>query len=144
MRPADLLDVFDAPDRILDRTVTGAAAIALQHARQVLTIFLAEACRRHNHARGAETALETLRVYERPLHLVQFPVARQALNRGYLAAGGAKAGMETAMHRDAVEPHRARPAIAGIAALFDTEPSPSPATCAGTGRAVVLWRQFYR
>src|SRR5215831_8023201 len=118
------LDIFDAPDGILNGAVTGATTeIALQHTRQVLAILLTEACRRHNHACGAETALETLRFYEGALHRVQYPVARQALNRGHLVAFSAKGWDETTMHRNAIKPHRARPAIASVAALFDPEPA---------------------
>src|SRR4029078_7140499 len=52
----------------------------------------------------------------RGLQVVGLP---EALDGGYLAALGAEGGRDAAVHRIAVEPHRARPAIACVATLLD-------------------------
>ncbi len=58
--------------RIADRPVAGAAAeIALERRRQILPLRLIQRGGGHDHARRAETALETLRVVERRLHRME-------------------------------------------------------------------------
>ena len=68
---------------------------------------------------GAESALEAGGVAELPLHRVQVLRGAEALDRGDLAALGAEGGGDAAVHRGAVEPHRARAAIACVATLLD-------------------------
>src|SRR5208282_3097241 len=118
------LDGFDAVDRVFDRVITGASTkIALERARQVLDVFFAQARGSHDHASRAETALEARGLHESLLHRMQFPVLREALDSGHLVAVGAKGRDQAAMNGDAVEPHRAGAAVAGVAAFFDSEPS---------------------
>ena len=108
----------------LDRVVSGAAAeIALEHARQVLAVFLVEAGRGHGQPRRTETALETLRVDQRLLHGMQFPIAGQSLDRRHLSARSAKGRHQAAMDGNTIEPDGTSSAIAGIASLLDSEPS---------------------
>jgi len=60
---------------------------------------------------------------ERPLHRVQLSILSETFDRRDLAAFGAEGRNDTALDRNAVKPDGARPAIAGIAALFDAEPT---------------------
>ncbi len=96
-----LLDLDDAVDRVLDRAVARAAAqVSLQRARQVLLLLVGERRRRHDHARGAEAALEARGVAELPLHRVQVLRRAETLDRGDLASVGAERGRDAAVHRD--------------------------------------------
>ena len=108
------LDGGDAADGVLDGVVAGAAAeVALEGAGQVVSArFVGEARRGHDHAGGAEAALERLRVEERLLHRVQLAVAGEPLERGDLAALGPEGGDEAAVDRLAVEPDGAGAAVA--------------------------------
>ena len=54
---------------------------------------------------------------------MQFAILRQAFDGGDFVAVGAKGGNQAAMNGDAVEPDRARAAVAGVASLLDAEPS---------------------
>ena len=104
--------------------IAGASAeIALEVTRQVADLFLAEARRGHDHAGGAEAALEARGLHERGLHRMQFAVVRQAFDGGDSVAVGAKGGNQAAMNGDAVEPDGAGAAVAGVATLLDAEPS---------------------
>ena len=77
-------------DGVLDRVVAGAAAqVALEFDRQVLGIVVGERCGRHDHAGGAEAALEGLGIEEALLHRVQGLVGREAVERGELATSRA-------------------------------------------------------
>jgi hypothetical protein len=59
---------------VRDGPVTGAAAqVALEVAGQVVLLFVGECCRGHQHAGGAETALEALPLQELLLDRVQLP-----------------------------------------------------------------------
>src|ERR687889_144876 len=119
-----VLDSFVPVDRILDRTVPGAAAqVALQEPRQILTFLLGEVGRRHDHSGRAETALKALGFEERSLHRVQLSILRQTFDRCDLAAFGAEGRNDTAVDRNPIKPDGARPAIAGIAPLLDAEPA---------------------
>ena len=63
-------------ERILDRAIAGAAAeIAFQRLRQVGALLLVERGGGHDHAGGAEAALEGLRVKEGLLHRMQTALA---------------------------------------------------------------------
>jgi len=84
-------DRSDAADRVFDRVITGASAeIAFKDTRKVLDVFLVQAGRGHDHARGAETALEPGGLHERALHRMQLAVLRETLDGGHLVAGGPK------------------------------------------------------
>ena len=73
-------DVADARQCILDSMVAGAPAeIALETEWEVFLLFFRKARGCHDHARGAESALECLRIKERLLHRVKRTVARRAL-----------------------------------------------------------------
>ena len=119
-----LLDIDHAVEGIIDRVIAGAAAeIAFQHARQIIACRLIEGRRGHDHACGAEAALEGLRIEKRLLHRVQLAVLGEPLDSGDLALGGAEGRQQAAMIGHAVEPHRAGAAIALVAAFLDTEPA---------------------
>ena len=118
------LDRRDAVDRVFDRVIAGTSTeIALEVARQILDLFLGQTSGGHDHARRAETALEAGSLHKRMLHRMQIAILREAFDGGHLVAVGAKGGNQTAMNRDAVEPHGARAAVAGVATFFDAEPS---------------------
>jgi hypothetical protein len=54
---------------------------------------------------------------------MQIPILCEALDGGDLAAVRTKRRDEAAMYGDAIEPDRARAAVAGVATFFDAEPS---------------------
>ncbi len=164
-RPASVagdvrLDRADAVQRVGDGAVSGAAAeISFEGVRQVGALLLIECGRGHDHAGGAEPALERVRVQERLLHRVQRAALGQSLDRRHLPPGGAERGHQAGMHRRAVEPHGAGAAIAGIAALLHAEAAllaqegpqalarlgrrPDPTTVDGEGESgcsVIAWR----
>ena len=119
-----VLDLNDAVDRVLDRAVSGAAAqVSLQRARQVALLLVGERRRRHDHARGAEPALEPGGVAELALHRVQVLRRAETFDGGDVASLGAERGRDAAVHRVAVEPDRAGAAIACVATLFDAVPA---------------------
>ena len=74
--PGDvLLGGLDPLQGVLDAAIAGATAeVALQHVRQVLARLLVEGGGGHDHAGGAEAALEGLRVEEGLLHGMQLAV----------------------------------------------------------------------
>ena len=119
------LGMHDAPHGVLDRPVAGAAAeVALQRARQIVELLWGEAGDRRDHARGAEAALEPLRVQEPLLDGRQRPVGRgEALDGGDFAALGAHGRKDAAVHRAPVDMDGAGPAVARVAALLDAEPA---------------------
>ncbi len=117
-------DFVPAGKRVLDGPVAGAAAqVSLQRLPKVRALRLIERSRGHDHAGGAEAALEALRVEKGALHGMQFVAAGEAFDGRYLAAFGAEGGNEAAVHRLAVERHRAGAAVAGVAAFLDAEPA---------------------
>ena len=89
--------------------------------RQVRPLFFAERGGGHDHARGAEAALEGLRIQKGLLHRMQRTVLRQSFDRGYFAPGSAEGRHQARVNWSAVQPHRAGAAITGVAALLDTE-----------------------
>ncbi len=117
-------------DGVLDRAISGAAAqVSLQGARQVQLLLVGERRRRHDHARGAEAALEAGASRNCRCIGAGSPGA-EALDRGDLAAVGAECRCDATVHRIAVEPHRAGTAIACVATLFDAETSQRAHECA--------------
>jgi hypothetical protein len=109
-------------ERIGDGAVSGAATkISLECVRQIGVLVGIERSRGHDHAGGAEAALERLRIQEGLLHRVQGAVFRQAFDGRHLLPGGAEGGRQARMHRRPVEPDGAGAAIAGIAALLHAE-----------------------
>src|SRR3954468_22378966 len=116
------LDVGLAEERILDRTIAGAAAnVALQRRAEIGALRLVQRGAGQNHARGAEAALKGLRSEERLLHRVRAAVSAKSFDRGDGATFCAERGDQAAMHRLAVEQHGAGAAIPGVAALLDAE-----------------------
>src|SRR5438552_1781792 len=104
--------------------ISGAAAeIALEYARQVRALLLAQAGSGHDHSGRAKAALKPLRGNKGLLHRMQLAIGRQSFDRGHLAIGSPEGGNQAAMHRDAFQPHRARPAITRVTAFLDPEPS---------------------
>ena len=117
-----VLDIGLAVDRILDRTIAGAAAdVALQRGAEIGALCLVQRGAGQNHPRGTEAALESLRVEERLLHRVRAAVTGKSFDRGDDAAFGAEGGDQAAMHGLAVEQHCAGATIAGVAAFFHAE-----------------------
>ena len=116
------LDIGLAVDRVLDRTIAGAAAdVALQRGAEIGPLGLVQRSAGENHAGGAEAALESLRVEEGLLHRVRAIFAAETFDRGDGAPLRAKRGDQAAMHGLAVEQHGAGAAIAGVAALLHSE-----------------------
>jgi hypothetical protein len=103
--------------------VAGAAAeIALQPEWEVFPFLLRKTRGRHDHARRAESTLESLRIEERLLHRVKRTIARESFDGFDLASFGTKRRHEAAVDWFAVEPDRACTAVACIASLFYSEP----------------------
>ncbi|TPW00501.1 MAG: hypothetical protein USCAAHI_00053 [Beijerinckiaceae bacterium] len=121
-----LLGGDNAVDGVMDGAISRAPAqIALERVRQVGTARVIERGHRHDHASGAEAALECLGVEKGLLDRMQRAVGfREAFDGGDLSFGGTKGGHQAGMHGGAVEPDRAGAAIPGIAALLDAEVSP--------------------
>ena len=114
--------VADAADRVDDGPVAGATTeISFQRVRQVLALRLGERSRRHDHAGGAEPALEGLRVDERLLDGMQRTVVRQTLDGDDRVVLGAEGGDQAGVHRLSVEPDRAGAAVPLVAALLDAQ-----------------------
>ena len=108
--------------RIGDGAVAGTAAkITFERVRQIGLLIGIQGSGGHDHAGGAEAALECLCVQEGLLHRVQRAVLRQAFDGRHFVSGGAEGGHQAGMHRRSVEPDGAGAAIAGIAALLDAE-----------------------
>ena len=126
-RPAGLaghvgLGRCHAVDRVGDRAISRAAAeIAFQRVRQVGPLLGAQRGDGHDHAGGAEAALECLRIEERLLRRMQRAVLRETLDGRHLAPGGAKGGHQARVHGRAVQPDGAGAAIAGVATLLHAE-----------------------
>ena len=116
------LDVALPVQRVGYRAITGAAAeIALQRMRQVCFLLLAHAGRGHDHAGGAEAALEGLCVVEGLLDGMHPALGCKTLDGGDLAALGTEGRDQAGMERLSVDPDGAGAAIAGIAALLHAE-----------------------
>src|SRR5713226_7196843 len=104
-----------------DIHVTGAAA---QVARDCLADFLLarvlvaleERAGGHQHARGAETALQAVLLGEALLHRMKLAALLQALDRGDLRAVGLHGEHRARFDRVAVQHHGARSAMRGVAA----------------------------
>ena len=119
-----LLRLDDAVNGVIDGAVSGAPAqVAFQHAGQLVLGLTREAGRRHDHAGRAEAALERLGVEEGLLHRMELAIHGQPLDRRHLRVGRAEGRHQAAMDRGAVDPHRARAAVALIAPLLDAEPA---------------------
>ncbi len=88
---------------------------------QVGLLIRAHARGRHDHAGGAEAALEGLGVVEGLLDRVHLPGGSEPLDGRDLAPFGAKRGYEAGMEGLAINPHGAGPAVARVAALLDAE-----------------------
>jgi hypothetical protein len=117
-------DVADARQCILNGVVAGAATeIALETECEVFLLLLGKARGCHDHARGAEPALERLRIEERLLHRVKRTVACEPFDGFDFASFRTKRWHEAAVDRFTVKPDRACTAVACIAALFYAEPS---------------------
>src|SRR4051812_21668454 len=117
-----LLDIGLAEQRILDRTIPGAAAdIALQRHAEIGALRLVQRGAGQDHAGGAEAALKTLRIEEGLLHRMRPAVTAEAFDRRDRAPVGAEGRDQAAMHRVAVQQHGAGAAIAGVAALLHAE-----------------------
>ena len=117
-----LLDFGDAVDGVPDRAIARTATeIAFQRPRQVLLLLIVERDGGHDHAGRAVAALIGLGVEKGLLHRMQLAVMGESLDGRHLAALGAEGGHEAGVDGLAVEPDRAGPAIAGVAALLHAE-----------------------
>jgi hypothetical protein len=111
--------VLDRPDDVL---VAGAAADIAGDAHPDLLlarlwIFLQEPMRAHNHAGGAEAALQAMHHAEAFLQRRQRAVGvRHAFDRGDIGAVGLHCEHRAALHRHAVDIDGAGAAMGGLAA----------------------------
>jgi hypothetical protein len=104
--------------------IPGATAeVSLEVEGDVFLLFFRKACGGHDHSSGAKATLIRLSVEKRLLHRMECPVVSEPLHGGDFAPFRSKSGNKTAMHGLAVEPDSACPAIASIAAFFDTKPA---------------------
>ncbi len=118
----DVFDVAFAGNGVVDGAIAGAAAqVAFHRARQIGALRLIERSGGHDHAGGAEAALETLRVEKGALHRMQLVALSKPFDGCDLAAVGAEGRHQTGMHRLAIEIDGAGAAIAGVAAFLDAE-----------------------
>src|SRR5262249_7706441 len=109
---------------MVDGSIAGAGAeTALQHAGKISARLFIEGGGRHDHAGGAEPALEGLRVQKGLLYGMQLAVPRQALDGGDGASLCTIGGHQAAMEWHAVDINGAGAAIALVAAFLDAEPA---------------------
>jgi len=112
---------------VSDGTVAGAAAqIAFEVTGQVGTLLVVEGGCGHDHASGAETALETLGFKELFLNRVKVLACGEALDRGDRFAIGANSRIDAAVHGGAIDVHSASAAVTAVAALLNAEVSLLP------------------
>jgi hypothetical protein len=117
-----VFDIGLAVKRIFDGAVAGATAqIAFQRCAEILPLRLVQRRAGQDHAGGAEPALKGLRIEKRLLHRVRVAISCEALDGGDGMAIGAEGGNQAAMHRLAIDQHRAGAAVAGVAAFLDAE-----------------------
>src|SRR5918996_5618763 len=107
-------------DRLDDVVIAGAATeIALQPLADLVLgrvrIVLQEVDRAHDHAGGAEAALQRVMLAERRLHRVQLAVPGQPLNGRDLRAAGLECQHGAGLDRLAVDMDHAGAALAGRA-----------------------------
>src|SRR5882724_2613094 len=79
-------------------------------------VALQQRARGHQHARRAESALQTVLLGEALLHRMELAALLQALDRGDLGAVGLDGEHRARLHRIAVEDHGARAAVRRVAA----------------------------
>ena len=132
-----LLDLAHAANGILDRAIAGATAnIAFQSPGEILPLRLIQTRRRHDHARRTEAALIPLRLQEGLLHRMRLAIRGQAFDRRDRTVFGAIGGKNAAMHRLAIDQHRAGATIARVTSFLHAEPSElaqkRPQTLSGT------------
>ena len=141
-----VLDIGLAVERGLDRAIAGAAAdVAFQRGAEVLPLCLVQRGAGQDHAGGTEPALKSLRIEEGLLHRMRAAVARKTFDGGDCMPLGAKRRDQAAMHRLAVEQHRAGAAVAGITTLLDAEMRRARAErCAGIARLAASARMSCR
>ncbi len=117
-----LFDIDRAVECVLDRAIASAATqIAFQRRSEIGALRLIERRAGHDHAGGAEAALESLCVEERLLHRMDAALGRETFDGGDGMAFGAKGRDDAAMHRLAIKQYGAGTAVAGIAAFLDAE-----------------------
>jgi len=116
------LDGSDPGQRVGNGAISRAPAqVALERMGKIGVLLGSERGRGHDHARGAEAALEGVRVKERLLHGMDRAVRREALDGRDPAAGRTISRHQAGMERHAVEPDRAGAAIAGVTAFLHPE-----------------------
>src|SRR4029077_18521807 len=103
-----------------DVVVAGTAAeVALEPQSDLLLgrggVALEQLLRRHDHARGAEAALEAMLIPERLLQRMERRSVCQALDRRDLGAIGLDGEDRSGLHAVAVHLDGARPAVARVA-----------------------------
>src|SRR6202022_1879615 len=109
-------------NRFDDIVVAGAAAdIALKLVPDSVLVELAaipvdDIDRRHDHARRAKTALQSVIVAERGLHRMQYVPLRDTLDSGGIGAVGLSDQHRAGFDRPAIDMHDTGAALAGIAA----------------------------
>ena len=119
---ADLLGVDGAGEGIGDRAVAGAPAqVSLEVLGKVVELLGRQRGRRGDHARGAEAALEPRGLDESPLHRMRSVGGAEARHRRDVVSRCAERGEHAGVHGCAVDQHRARAAVARVAALLHLE-----------------------
>ena len=112
-----------APHGVFDGMIASATAqVPFEPKWEVLLVFLAQACARHDHSRRAESTLESLRLQKRLLHGMQRSVGGETFQCRDIPILRAKGRHQAAMHRTPVQPHRASATIPGVTSLPNREP----------------------
>src|SRR5580692_10944694 len=146
MARGGVLDIGLAVERVLDRTVAGAATdIPLQRRAEITLLSLIERGAGQNHASGAEAALKSLRVEKGLLHRMNGGFARKAFNGRDGMTFGAKRRNQAAMHRLVVEQNGTQ-ALPRARLLFETlavdlEAHESSSRISRANRSVMCLRQ---
>ena len=111
-----------AADGVLDGAVAGASAqVALEQVGQVVQVVIGQGGGGHDHAGGAEPALEAGGVDEPLLDRGQVAGQAESGHGRDLCALGPERRVDAGVHRSAVDQHGAGAAVAGVAALLDFE-----------------------
>src|SRR5260370_34665945 len=87
--------------------------------RQVGALAPIERSRSHDHAGRAKPALERLRIEEGFLDRMQLTVRSEPFNGRHRAPRCSERWHQAGMYRHAIQPHRARAAIARVASFLD-------------------------